>query len=68
MSYDLTSLRNQVARLYLEALSLLRDLAMLLEPGDEVRREIGRIFHEKGDLLMVTRDQLINSIDRKSVV
>lgn len=62
MSYDLTSLRNQVARLYLEALSLLRDLAMLLEPGDEVRREIGRIFHEKGELLMVTRDQLINSI------
>lgn len=62
MSYELNRFKSQAARLYLEALSLIKDLAKLLEPDEDVKVSLEEKFYEKTKMFMMARDQLVNNI------
>ncbi|MEL9908877.1 MAG: PhoU domain-containing protein [Desulfurococcus sp.] len=62
MNPDLVRLRNQVAKLYLEALGVIRDLMKLLDSGEDGREVLEKELNEKIEVLSISRIELINNI------
>ncbi len=62
MRPELLRLRNQVAKLYLVALEILKDLAKLLDPDEGRREALEKELNEKMGLLNISRTELINHI------